>query len=80
MRRGQQHILEMAKDIRTDGVTFETGEVEAILTFPVIDIEVVYPEINEDFFQLAVGIDCTVVGYRIRSMNAVLSRGGRELA
>src|SRR5436189_5966844 len=55
--RCEKHVFEMTKYMRPYGVTLVAGEQSAVRSFPVEHIEVVHPEIDQDFFKLPIGID-----------------------
>ncbi len=54
---GEQEIVELAEDMRADGFAFVGGQQIAVCAFIGEDVEVIEPEIVEDFGELAVAID-----------------------
>ena len=57
LRGGAQQILELAEDVRANGIALICRDQITIGALLYEDIEVVIPEIREDFLQLAVAVD-----------------------
>ena len=57
---GQQKILEFAQHVRPDGVALIARQHGAHAVLALEDVEVVEPEVGQDLFQLAVGIERAV--------------------
>jgi hypothetical protein len=57
LRGSAQQILELAEDVRANGVAFIGRDQITVGAFFQEDVEVVIPEIHEHFFQLAVAVD-----------------------
>src|SRR5215510_4181097 len=56
----KQHVLEMTENIRTDRVAFIAGQKNSALSFAVVHVEVVEPEINKHLFELMIGINSAI--------------------
>ena len=56
---GAEQVAEAPEDVRPDGVSLVLGEVAADRAFAGEDVEVVEPEVDEDFLELARGVDGT---------------------
>ena len=54
---GLQEVFELAEDVRADDVALVFGDQVAVGALVEVDVEVVEPEIGEDFVELAVAID-----------------------
>src|SRR5215467_14862006 len=55
--RRKQHVFEMSKDIRTDGIALKTCKEYSIWTFSVEYIEVIHPKVDQHFFELPIRIN-----------------------
>src|SRR5262249_14749958 len=59
-RRCEQHVLEVSKNVRTDGIALITGQQQATGSLAIEHIEMVHPEVNQHFLELTVRINRTV--------------------
>ena len=55
LRGGDEQVLELTECVRADGVFEIVREERAVLVLVLVDVEVVGPEIGEDFVQLVIG-------------------------
>ena len=57
LRRGAEHVAEVAEHVRPNRVALVLGDVVARRAFAGEDVEVVEPEIDQHFFELALAVD-----------------------
>src|SRR5215831_18144889 len=55
--RRKQHVSEVSKDIRTDGISLKTRKQNSVRTFPVEHIKVIHPKVDQHFFELTIRIN-----------------------